>query len=132
MPPHGLPHQVIHRVAPGLRRQAEAGEENDEPFSHGPSDKLPRPPGRALFARMEWEKRGAHLIANSFSTGRKNRIALAPLFAQYPSMLACVLSAAVNGIEAFPVEVEVNSGWGDTVIVIVGLTLGIGGDILGD
>ena len=36
-------------------------------------------------------------------------------------MLARVLSAAVNGIEAFPVEVEVNSGWGDTVIAIVGL-----------
>jgi len=36
-------------------------------------------------------------------------------------MLARVLSAAVNGIEAFPVEVEVNSGWGDTIVVIVGL-----------
>ncbi|MFN0067440.1 MAG: YifB family Mg chelatase-like AAA ATPase [Limisphaerales bacterium] len=36
-------------------------------------------------------------------------------------MLACVLSAAVNGIEAFPVEVEVNAGYGDTLIVIVGL-----------
>ena len=36
-------------------------------------------------------------------------------------MLARVLSAAVNGIEAFPVEVEVDSGWGDTRIVIVGL-----------
>ena len=36
-------------------------------------------------------------------------------------MLACVLSVAVNGIEAFPVEVEVNSGWGDTIVVIVGL-----------
>lgn len=36
-------------------------------------------------------------------------------------MLARVCSAAVNGIEAFPVEVEVNSGWGDSVIVIVGL-----------
>jgi hypothetical protein len=34
-------------------------------------------------------------------------------------MLARVLSAAVNGIEAFPVEVEVNSGWGDTVVAIV-------------
>jgi hypothetical protein len=33
-------------------------------------------------------------------------------------MLARVLSAAVNGIEAFPVEVEVNSGWGDTVVVL--------------
>jgi hypothetical protein len=31
-------------------------------------------------------------------------------------MLARVLSAAVNGIEAFPVEVEVNSGWGDTTV----------------
>src|SRR5947209_18171037 len=36
-------------------------------------------------------------------------------------MLARVFSAAVNGIEAYPVEVEVNSGWGDTVVVIVGL-----------
>jgi len=36
-------------------------------------------------------------------------------------MLARVCSAAVNGIEAFPVEVEVNAGWGDTTIVIVGL-----------
>src|SRR6187455_2520786 len=36
-------------------------------------------------------------------------------------MLARVCSAAVNGIEAFPVEVEVNSGWGDTIVVIVGL-----------
>lgn len=36
-------------------------------------------------------------------------------------MLARVLSAAVSGIEAFAVEVEVNSGWGDTFVVIVGL-----------
>jgi magnesium chelatase family protein len=36
-------------------------------------------------------------------------------------MLSRVLSAAVNGIEAYPVEVEVNSGYGDTFIVIVGL-----------
>jgi hypothetical protein len=28
-------------------------------------------------------------------------------------------TADVNGIEAFPVEVEVNCGWGDTVIVII-------------
>ena len=33
-------------------------------------------------------------------------------------MLAKVCSAAVNGIEAYPVEVEVNAGWGDTVVVI--------------
>ena len=36
-------------------------------------------------------------------------------------MLAKVSSAAVNGIEAYPVEVEVNAGFGDTLIVIVGL-----------
>src|SRR5512142_201287 len=36
-------------------------------------------------------------------------------------MLAKVCSAAVNGIEAYPVEVEVNAGHGDTLIVIVGL-----------
>ena len=34
-------------------------------------------------------------------------------------MLARVLSAAVNDIEAFPVEVEVNSGWCDTVVVLI-------------
>ncbi len=36
-------------------------------------------------------------------------------------MLARVCSAALNGIEAYPVEVEVNAGWGETLIVIVGL-----------
>jgi magnesium chelatase family protein len=36
-------------------------------------------------------------------------------------MLAKVCSAAVNGIEAYPIEVEVNVGWGDTNIIIVGL-----------
>ena len=34
-------------------------------------------------------------------------------------MLAKVCSAAVNGIEAYPVEVEVNAGYGDTFVVIV-------------
>src|SRR3974377_1519464 len=36
-------------------------------------------------------------------------------------MLARGCSAALNGIEAYPVEVEVNSGLGYRVIVIVGL-----------
>ena len=36
-------------------------------------------------------------------------------------MLAKVCSAAVQGIEAYPVEVEVNVGWGDTNVAIVGL-----------
>ena len=34
-------------------------------------------------------------------------------------MLAKVCSAAVNGIEAYPVEVEVNAGFGDTIIVMI-------------
>jgi len=34
-------------------------------------------------------------------------------------MLARVCSAALNGIEAYPVEVEVNAGWGDTLVVII-------------
>src|ERR1022692_5310536 len=36
-------------------------------------------------------------------------------------MLSKVCSAAVNGIDAYPVEGEVNTGWGDTLIVVVGL-----------
>ena len=36
-------------------------------------------------------------------------------------MLAKVHSAAVLGIDAYPVEVEVNSGWGQPAVVIVGL-----------
>jgi magnesium chelatase family protein len=36
-------------------------------------------------------------------------------------MLSCVRSAAVNGIDAYPIEVEVNAGWGDTDVIIVGL-----------
>src|SRR5438477_11479780 len=36
-------------------------------------------------------------------------------------VLARVCSAALTGVEAYPVEVEVNAGYGDTIIVIVGL-----------
>src|SRR5262249_15830229 len=36
-------------------------------------------------------------------------------------MLAKVCSAAVNGIEAYPGEVEGSAGYGDTVLVVVGL-----------
>ena len=42
----------------------------------------------------------------SLTPCEKNRIALAAALAQHPAMLARVLSAALNGIEAFPVEVE--------------------------
>jgi len=33
-------------------------------------------------------------------------------------MLSRVCSAAVTGIEAYPVEVEVNVGYGDTLVVM--------------
>ncbi|MSR42909.1 MAG: ATP-binding protein [Pedosphaera sp.] len=36
-------------------------------------------------------------------------------------MLSKVCAAALHGIDALPVEVEVNVGWGDTRIIIVGL-----------
>jgi len=38
-------------------------------------------------------------------------------------MLARACSAAVNGIEAYAVEVEVNSARGETIIVILGRPL---------
>ncbi|MDB6122000.1 MAG: Competence protein ComM [Pedosphaera sp.] len=46
-------------------------------------------------------------------------IALLRFLEKDDAMLAKVCSAAVNGIEAYPVEVEVNAGWGDTNIIIV-------------
>jgi len=52
---------------------------------------------------------------------KKINIAVARAFGHKISMLSKVCSAALNGIEAYPVEVEVNAGWGDTLIVIVGL-----------
>ena len=55
------------------------------------------------------------------ATFGKNRIALSFHLEHNWRMLAKVCSAAVNGIEAYPVEVEVNAGWGDTFVIIVGL-----------
>jgi hypothetical protein len=55
----------------------------------------------------------------AIGTGAKKRIALAHASAHHPPVLARVLSAAVSGIAAFPVEV--NSVWVDTIVVIVGL-----------
>src|SRR5690348_3680706 len=57
----------------------------------------------------------------NFGAINKMDIALPPQLAKNRRVLSRVFSAAVNGIEAFPVEVEVNAGWGETVIVIVGL-----------
>jgi hypothetical protein len=45
-------------------------------------------------------------------------------------MLARVFSATVNGIEAFPVEVEVNCDWGDATVAIVGSVSPMGLEIL--
>ncbi len=50
-----------------------------------------------------------------------SRIALWARLLHNFQMLAKVCSAAVTGIDAYPVEVEVNSGYGDTVVVVVGL-----------
>ena len=41
-------------------------------------------------------------------------------------MLAKVCSAALAGIDAYPVEVEVHAGYGETLIVIVGLPDAVG------
>jgi magnesium chelatase family protein len=56
-----------------------------------------------------------------FSSRLEIIIAVAGNLGHKISMLSRVCSAALNGIEAFPVEVEVNAGWGETIIVIVGL-----------
>jgi hypothetical protein len=34
-------------------------------------------------------------------------------------MLAWVYSTAVHGIEAYPIKVEINAGYGDTLIVMI-------------
>ncbi len=36
-------------------------------------------------------------------------------------MLAKVHSAAVLGIDSYPIEIEVNAGWGQPMVIIVGL-----------
>jgi hypothetical protein len=61
------------------------------------------------------------LIASNPTPGgiQKNRIELPAKLPHNIRMLAKVCSAAVNGIEAFPIEVEVNGGWGDTKIMTV-------------
>src|SRR3954468_21442682 len=61
------------------------------------------------------------MTINERSAINKMDIALMPQLAKNRRVLSKVCSAAVNGIEAYPVEVEVNAGWGETIIVIVGL-----------
>jgi magnesium chelatase family protein len=74
----------------------------------------------AIFAPRKQSKRRI-LSCVPLVCRSKTRIAFWDGFGKVKGMLAKVCSAAVTGIEAYPVEVEVNSGWGDTVIVIVGL-----------
>jgi magnesium chelatase family protein len=62
------------------------------------------------------------LTTNALSVGlRVSAVALCGGGSQVFQMLSKVCSAAVQGIEAYPIEVEVNAGWGETIIVIVGL-----------
>jgi hypothetical protein len=55
------------------------------------------------------------------ASGRKDDVAIGPGFAQNPRVLARVLPAAVNGVEAFRVEAKVNSGWRDAAVETTGL-----------
>src|ERR1035438_7743756 len=48
-------------------------------------------------------------------------IAVARNFGDKIPMLSRACSAAVNGIDAYAIEVEVNCGYGDTFIALVGL-----------
>ena len=48
-------------------------------------------------------------------------VAVARNFSDIKPMLSRVCSAAVNGIDAYAIEVEVNCGYGDTLIVVLGL-----------
>jgi len=63
------------------------------------------------------DRANGFIFAPDSPSRRKNRIGLPRAIAQYPSMLARVLSAALSAAaswakaEAFPVEVEVNSSW---------------------
>jgi len=45
-------------------------------------------------------------------------VAVARNFSDIKPMLSRVCSAAVNGIDAYAIEVEVNCGYGDTLIAI--------------
>jgi hypothetical protein len=56
-------------------------------------------------------------VKSGYIEATKSRIAIVPASPQYQPMLARVLCAAVNGIEAFPIEMEVNSGWGNAIVV---------------
>jgi magnesium chelatase family protein len=51
----------------------------------------------------------------------QKRFALCRAFAHIFPMLARVFSAAVSGIDAYAIEVEVNCGYGETFIALVGL-----------
>jgi hypothetical protein len=70
-------------------------------ISHGSTESRPTRLGR---------RPSSGLCRPQPTAARKNRIAIVPALPQYQPMLARVLFAAVNGMEAFPVEVEVNSG----------------------
>jgi hypothetical protein len=85
--------------------------------------------------KPERAKRQRNYIRCLFILGSPKLEAQKPIALSAPlvhnrAMLAKVCSAAVNGIDAYPVEVEVNAGFGDTLIVMLPgiLPTGLGGN----
>src|SRR5688572_13384192 len=60
-------------------------------------------------------------VSPQFDVSVSKSVECFPRLRHHHDMLARVFSAAVNGIDASPIEVEVNDGWGDSLMVIVGL-----------
>src|SRR5436309_9346267 len=62
----------------------------------------------------------SHRTPRRSAYSRKRRymilVAARMAFREYRPMLAKVCSAALTGVDAYPVEVEVNCGWGDTIV----------------
>ncbi len=59
-----------------------------------------------------------HNFGGFFQESQKPDCLLAFIPLSSPKLVR-VLSAAVNGIETFPFEVQANSGWGDAVVVLI-------------
>jgi hypothetical protein len=101
--PNGVDQTANHLPRAGAGRQAWAGGHN--PFG------IFKPVAHAI---SEIRVRCAPAIWISFSP-----VALLSFFFAWCPMLAKVCSATVNGNEAYPVEVEVNAGFGDTLVMTI-------------
>jgi hypothetical protein len=58
-------------------------------------------------------------LTTFFSRNLKNAVAISTILGHKHTMLSRIFSAAISGTEAYPIEVEVNAGYGDTLVVIV-------------